>query len=309
MNRSSSKLVICSILIAVFLVLTGQLWSQPGIDQVLAEKELAVMKSVISTSLSMTRKKLQGDQGAGKRSRWYSRAIWYGQDSTEAGIDGYYLHGQGIIFTIPSPCLSSGNLADLEELAIRIEEIQEGSAEDSEYAIQEVKEMEMELKMQQQELELLRRDMRTMPSPPEPPDPPEPPEVPDEPKEIKVIATSKNGGGADRKITIVTDTVRDLKEKLTDLREKNAKRNEQAARERAAIKQELIGVVAAYGDTLTQVKENEYINIIMKDDCDRFDLDSSGAARTVLSVRKSDISAYRSGQITLDQLKSRFVEY
>ncbi|MBN2321719.1 MAG: hypothetical protein JXR49_21750 [Acidobacteria bacterium] len=65
------------------------------------------------------------------------------------------------------------------------------------------------------------------------------------------------------------------------------------------IKESLIEAVANYGDSLTVVKPDEYINLVF---------DTSGQY-DIVSIQKSWIKDYKAGKLTLDQLKGKTIQY
>lgn len=283
--------------LTIFFILGGVISGQPDIDQVQGEKELAVMKSVISTSLSLAKKSLKEEDSSDRR---LGRYRMFTTDFDADVIEGYYLHGQGVVFTIPYPCLSGRFPGNWEnEIDIRLDEIMEEKLVDSEFIEQEVELLLNEVELQRQELGL----PHAVPPPPPPPGAPKAPvspePAPDPAAEMEAAEAAKN----------FEKQVSKIKVRLREVKEQTAEQKEKTAKEREAIKKELIDVVAVHGSSLTQVKENEFINLILRDNCEAFNWNDSEDSRTVLSVKKSDLSAYRSGQITKEQLKSRFIEY
>jgi hypothetical protein len=300
-NRIYNKLIPFFLLI---FFLTGVLISQPGIDSRQGGKELEIMKSVISTSLAMTRKDLRSEEEKGNRNRRYESFL------DADAIEGYYLHGQGVVFTIPYPCLAGNFAGELHELEISLDVINEMDMGDIDQLVDETAFLESQVELQRHELEMQRHEFHfNIPSPPRPPEPPHAPEVPgiEEEQESAEISRSSERNIATQKE--VEKRVARIKTNLRKVREESEEQKENADVERKAIKQELINVVAVHGDSLTQVKENEFINLVLRDRCDRFGWSDEESSQTVLSIRKSDITAYRSGQLTLEQLKSSFVEY
>ena len=286
--------------LTTFFILGGFSIGQPDIDPVQAEKELEVMKSVISTSLSLTKKSLRKVETSESRRGRLER---YTLDFDEESIEGYYLYGQGVVFAIPYPCLSGRFSADWEDdIDVRLEEVMEGALADRELVEQEVEILLNEVEMQRQELGL----SHTVAPPPAPPAAPKPPAAPEPDPKPGSVASKEEIADAERNLE---KKVSRIKVRLREVKEQTEEQKAKTAKEREAIKQELIGVVAVHGGSLTQVKENEFINLILRDQCRPFVWNDSKDERTVLSVKKADISAYRSGQITLDQLKSRFIEY
>ncbi len=286
--------------LTAFFILGGVSIGQPDIDPVQAEKELEVMKSVISTSLSLTKKSLRKVETSESRRGRLER---YTLDFDEESIEGYYLYGQGVVFTIPYPCLSGRFPGDWEDdIDVRLEEVMEGALADRELVEQEVEILMNEVEMQRQELGL----SHAVPPPPAPPAAPMPPAAPEPDPKPGSVASKEEIVDAEKNLE---KKVSRIKVRLREVKEQTEEQKAKTAREREAIKQELIDVVAVHGGSLTQVKENEFINLILTDQCRPFVWNDSKDERTVLSVKKADISAYRSGQVTLEQLKSRFIEY
>lgn len=292
------------IFFTMVFILTGFLVGQPDIDTRQGEKEIEIMKSVISTSLAMTKKDLRSEE---ERDSRYRR---YGLDIDVDVIEGYYLHGQGVVFTIPYPCLTGALEGELEELEINLDAISDMEMDDFDQLVDETAFLEMQIEMRMHEFEMQRHelDLRNIspPRPPAPPLAPDAPEIAGESESVEAAASSE------RQTEIKKDIekrVARIQVNLREVREKSEEQEKNAAVEREAIKQELINVIAVHGDSLTQVKENEYINLVLKDRCGRFDWGNTSEPQTVLSVKRSDLTAYRSGQLSLDQLKSRFVEY
>ena len=72
----------------------------------------------------------------------------------------------------------------------------------------------------------------------------------------------------------------------------------------------LVEALANYGDALTQVKSNEYINLILS--TNTFDDTDSGRMKTrhdIISAQKSWITDYKAGRITLDNFKQKVLQY
>ncbi len=287
--------------LTIFFILGGLLIGQPDINTAQAEKELAVMKSVMMTSLALTKKSLREEETGSNRRDRYSRYLTSFDEDT---IEGYYLYGQGVVFTIPYPCLSGWFDGDWEDsIDIRLGEIMEGTQDDSEFVEQEVTLLLNEVELQRKELGL----SDPVFSPPSPPAAPEPPAAPQpEPKPETVSASLKAVAEAEKDLE---KKIKKIKIKLREVKEQTEEQKAKTTREREAIKQELIGAVAEHGSSLTQVREDEFINLILGDQCETFIRSDTGNDQTILSVRKSDLSAYRSGQLTLEQIKSRFIEY
>jgi hypothetical protein len=73
----------------------------------------------------------------------------------------------------------------------------------------------------------------------------------------------------------------------------------------------LIEALANYGDSLTQVKPGEYVNLIL-DTEDTLDIMDYGPAKTrhdVISAQKSWITDYKAGRISLENFKQKVLQY
>ncbi len=108
--------------------------------------------------------------------------------------------------------------------------------------------------------------------------------------------------------------------RLTELQEKAKQHREQAEKEREKLgelmkqaKGYLIETRANYGDSLTTVKPNEYINLILTADWDGSSYligsDEPRVRRDVISVQKSVITDYKAGRINLDAFKQKVLQY
>ena len=294
-------------LIAILMV-TGVLAAQPDIDSRQAEKELAIMKSVISTTLKLLRKDFQEKYETDVEvAGVFRRHVEYLHEIEHSSIEGQYLFGQGVIFTIPYPCLGEDFPFEVVELEHRLQEMVEDQMVDAEYLVEEAEYLAEEAERALRDADLARREVIIMRSPPsaqEPPEAPEPPDSPEPHPEIPDVPELSPEAKAR-----LERTVKDINIKLTVLKEESEEQKKLIAEERDAIKEELIEVIAAHGDSLSQLKQDQFINLVLKDQCGHFGWRADNTEQTVLSVRKSDVSAYRSGQITMDQLRERFVEY
>jgi len=133
--------------------------------------------------------------------------------------------------------------------------------------------------------------------PPKPATAPQPPPAPQAPKAV---------------------TQEDLQKKLADLQEQAKKNRENQEQQRAQmtealgkIKTYLIETLANYGDSLTTIKPNEYITlVIMTNDMgDLFGGDRSSSHCEMVSAQKSWITDYKAGKLSLDAFKQKVLQY
>jgi len=112
----------------------------------------------------------------------------------------------------------------------------------------------------------------------------------------------------------------ELRKKVADAQERVKKSREDAEANRAKflaslaqIKVYLIEALANHGDSLTTVKPNEYLTLVIStDDYDGFMLGDETGPRTrreIISVQKSWITDYKAGRLTLDAFKQKALQY
>ena len=112
-----------------------------------------------------------------------------------------------------------------------------------------------------------------------------------------------------------------MKKRLFEAQEKVRQRREEMEAERkklmeylGVIKGYLVEAIANYGDSMTTVKNGEYINLII--DVDRFGGgrflemgDSNQPTYQIITVPRSLITDYKAGKLTLETFKQRVQEY
>jgi hypothetical protein len=301
MNRKSSlsNYLVISV-VSLVLGFSGILQAQTDYDTVQIDREIAVMKSIIETSLNLARKSVQAE---GSRSSGFdSRFQYWEQFSGGGGVNGYYLYGQGAVFTIPYPCLSGKSPREWDEVVARIEELKAQESPNVGYLLSEMAFLESQIQMEQRELDMMRSSgeslFETVPF-----------EEPESPETVEPRAP--RGRDTEARKEALEKRIKRLQERLEKGRERSEDQRAKAEKERELIREELFRVIATHGDSLTEVKDDEYINLILNDSCEpfRWNRNREGRSQSVLSVRKSDLGLYRSGQLTLDQLKQKFIEY
>ena len=301
---AASALSVLIVLAACLVGISGSSLGQPGRDSGKAEKELEIMKSVISTTISMTKQRLAEEREEGEDYR--SRYQRYMVDFNENAIDGYYLHGQGVVFTIPFPCESAGFSLNLERELARLDEA------GLEHSL-DIEEMEQEIEMLVTEVELQRQELGLPHAVPPPPPPFSAPEAPAEPEIPETELSGPELAGKKEALARARENVEKavarVRVRMKEAQEKSSQLEEMAAAEKEAIKEELINVLASHGGSLTQVKNGEFINLVLEESCEPLGWRNRNSKRTVLSVRKDDIIAHLTGQISLDELEAKIVEY
>jgi hypothetical protein len=314
----------------IFLCLGTFSWAQGAktalFDVVKSQQELEIMKQILGTTLSFVAQNIQTKQAeakqvntpfgtAGTRSTSGQVNTPFGavviRDTYRyANMNAFYLYGQGAVFVMPTSNLrfsSYGALAGgYSGAATR------------------------ELMAAQGEIEAISREMAVQARSLgegiaggvsggvvggvlTPPPPPPPPQVaqPKQPTPPTAPAPPAKPGQVSQE---------ELRKKVTEAQEKVKKVRADTEVSRAKfleslveIKAFLIEALANHGDSLTTVKPNEYITLVlMLDDFgDSLYMDATGGRtrQEVISVQKSWITDYKAGRLTLDAFKQKAIQY
>ena len=71
----------------------------------------------------------------------------------------------------------------------------------------------------------------------------------------------------------------------------------------AGVRESLVDTLAKYGDSLTSIKPDEYINLVFQ--TSPTSLSASGRGTETITVRKSWITDYKAGKMTLDEFRKK----
>jgi hypothetical protein len=328
------KLHFCLIL-AVSLVL---LWwkAMPGsqsqpFDSKKSQQELEIMKGILRTTLDFAAKELQGASSDDKRATFDFGGF--------SNISAFYLYGQGAVFAIPTSSLrhsfnfhweglkgsleglqgSVAALAGPQEINIDLGDLDAKVQEEVERAHEEVDRVQEEIARAQEKMELDREregeanlpNLAAAPAPPAPAAPQAPP-APAAPP-----ASPKRARPATPRAGLTPEKRERLQKRLAEAQEKVKKRQEELERNRAKFREQLaelkvylIEALANHGDSLSVVKPNEYINLIMTEEGgDSFFSGESRGRREIISVQKSAITEYKAGRINLEAFKQKVLDY
>jgi hypothetical protein len=262
-------------------------------------QEIEIMKGILSTTLSFVVQNLQKQQAATKQAGISTPfGTLSGTSSWRfSNINAFYLYGQGAVFVIPTSGLRLASYGEAMNLY-------ETYSRDLQRASREVEARAQESALRSAAVAAaasgvargVAGGVNTPPTPPKPPAPPAPPERPAQVSQ------------------------EELRKKLADAQEKVKRSQEVAEANRAKfiaalgeIKTYLIEALANHGDSLTTVKSNEYITlIIMTDGYDGAELlDAAGSKtnREIISIQRSWITDYKAGRLTLDAFKQKVLQY
>jgi hypothetical protein len=104
----------------------------------------------------------------------------------------------------------------------------------------------------------------------------------------------------------------EAQEEVKKRREETEQRRQRMLESVAQIKVYLIEALANHGDSLTHVRPNEYINIVITSEefGDKLFFDSTDrGGNDVISVQKSIVTDYKAGRLTLDAFKQKVLQY
>ena len=330
------KIYVCSVVIVILILIWWN--ATPGsqaqfFDPKKSQQELEIMKGILRTTLDFAAKELQG---GGSEDRHNGPAIEFGGFSN---ISAFYLYGQGAVFTIPTSSMrhsfnfhfeglkgsldglqgSVAALAGPQDVNIEVSNLDEKIQEELDRAHEEVERAQEEMERAQQQMERAReREQRSdAPSvaaipapgaPAAPQAPPAPAAPPTSPKPPRTT-TARAGLSPERR--------EQLRKRLAEAQEKVKKRQEELERSRAKFREQLaevkvylIEALANHGDSLSVVKPNEYINLIIAEESgDAFFSGDSRSRREIISVQKSVIADYKAGRINLEVFKQKVLDY
>lgn len=111
----------------------------------------------------------------------------------------------------------------------------------------------------------------------------------------------------------------DARKRLAEAQDRVRRRREESEQERQKLMETiaearvfLIEALANHGDSLTTVKSNEYINLVLTTDGANVlfaGTEEPASQRQIISVQKSVIIDYKAGRLTLEALKQKVLQY
>ena len=237
-------------------------WAQGAnapFDMAKTQKELEIMRGIFKTTLSF-------NSGDSQRDRFFDFA----------DIRFLYLTDQGVNFYVQNPGFFLPSIA-LDNIEIEFDEAA----------------LQTDLEMIQENLKIMQENLKQKEM--------EAGEYSSARKSIEEanaeVKRGKEAWEAQKAKMLVQQ--KEMQQKIQAQNEKIAKQQEDRRQKLPAIKESLIEAVANYGDTLTTVKIDEYINLVF---------DTSGQYE-VVSIQKSWIKDYKAGKLTLDQFKAKAIQY
>ena len=278
------KKYFCFFLIVMFVGAIS--WAQGTkdlFDVKKSQKELDIMKGILGTTLSYVAQSLQQSTTAGASAKTRTTYSLTGSFRS-SNITAFYLYGQGAVFIFPSSSLRFSNVFAVADwshnLVASTDAIRAYASTMQDYGV------------------VLAR-------------------------EVEEAAKSQSGAAAKAPPTKKVDKLVDreeLKKKLAEVQEMTRKSREEAEAAREGfmktlgeIKGYLIEALADYGDSLTTVKPNEYITLVLSTGDGDLDFVYSGSEersrREIISVQKAWVTDYKAGRLTLDAFKQKAIQY
>jgi hypothetical protein len=265
-----------------------------------SQEELEIMKGIISTKLSYVAEDSQRENAS----------LW-----RFSNINAFYLSGQGAVFIIPTSSLRSFNFRSSSDDLGRLRE-------QMELIRMQMERTQGEAAAVTETYDRLRQMTNSglgtgtgqgtggsaATAPPAAPAPPSPPSPQVQPFSIQA------------KTEEIQKREAEARARLSELQERSKKREaeESANREKflqrlAEIKGYLIETLASYGDSLTTVKANDSINLVLLSDVfdgnGNYSFGKRGTRYDIISVQKSWITDYKAGRLNLEGFKQKALQY
>lgn len=271
------------------------------------------MRGIIGTTLSFVAREMQQREAGSRTSDDAAVPRVFGMGNN---VDSYYFYGQGATFVVPMrPRFAFGHFAGLAGMDDSVNEAMEQA--------------EAELEAAQDKMEARSESFSrafgtsyggpvTAPVPPPlaPPAPPVapapavapvPPAPPAPPAAVDVKRTARQTRNLEESRKRLAEAQEKMKEKVKQRRMQSELSQKRLQESIDQIKIYLVEALANHGDSLTLVKPNEYINIVITADGDNFM--GSDERKEVISVQKSTITDYKAGRLTLDAFKQKVLQY
>jgi hypothetical protein len=272
-----------------------------------SEQELEIMKGILSTTLEFVAQEMQSDTGkTSTKTGPFMVRRWM-----RSNVGGFYLYGQGATFVIPLSGLRFGLskvklLGSLDEIEA-LPELALHSLEEAEAAYEAAQAQVADQAAELEDMARAQAEYRAAlaAAPPRAPKPPALPKAAQAPTPAPAPVAQDREEKVRRKLV-------EAQEQVKKRREETEQRRQKFMESLAQIKIHLIEALANHGDSLTQVRPNEYINIVLTTDEGEtifFESTGGGTHNDVISVQKSVITDYKAGRLTLDAFKQKVLNY
>ena len=278
----------CTVVLATLISLgVTELAQAQLFDQEKSRQEIETMRGILRTSLDYA---LKRNPQASEDSK-FGDLTGFNRPSR---ITGFYLYGQGALFAISLASSSSAAFTSMAALAEPIP-----------------------------------------PAPPLPPAAPAPPPAPSLLNEDDLAAARQEAEAAQADVAAAAaqakqqqkEAARQMEEimkqtakvqrKMGEWKKQTAEAHARLQEQIATARLALVETLAKYGDSLTVVKPQEYITIVISGEAgpwfsDEFLVGGPVTAdrnQQIVSVQKSVVTDYKAGRITLDEFKKKVLSY
>jgi hypothetical protein len=260
-----------------------------------SQQELEVMRGIIGTTLNFVAREMQQKEpGSRPHEEGLVRAFAMGNN-----VNALYFYGQGATFIVPVSRFGYAHLAGFHGM-------EEGLIE-AEASMEEAREG---LEAQAEALaEFGASSSSGTPAPTPPPPPPAPvaaPAAPAAPAPPAVVSTGRATRPA-RNMEESRKRLAEAQERVKVRRLQTEKMRQRVQEYVQQMKGYLVEAIANHGDSLTHVRPNEYINVVISADGE--DFFGGDGQKEIISVQKSTITDYKAGRLTLDAFKQKVLQY
>lgn len=272
-----------AVLFALVFVIVKPIAQQPPFDKEKSRQELETMKGILRTSLSYALKRMDTKPA----STGEPAVIGFGKGEWGfGGIEAFYLQGQGAVFVIPMSALRGGghmiygegfefgDVMGLEEAVIAQAALGKAMTEDMARAIEEQKES---------------------------------------------AQTPKPAEGKDKDQPTVQKKMEQNKARIEKMQQKLEQRRAEAKKQQELLLSRVQGLkgglkdaLANFGDSLTIVKPEEWVTVVISGGGGGFKMWESGdqdESCHVIAVKKSMVTDLKAGKISREEFDRRLTDY
>jgi hypothetical protein len=232
-----------------------------------SKEEMEIMKGILNTTLSYAAQSLsqRGTSTASSK----TNSVYGSMPMQFSKINAFHLTGQGVVFVIPTAGLRAPSPNVFSE----------DFGEDLSWQIENsmassMEEASAQVALAKESLEAIQKA----------------PGVQD-PSAIKREELRKK-------------RAEEIQAKMQKRRAEEQAQKEKFIRNLAEIKSRLIETLANYGDSFTTIKPDEYINLALTAE-NGFNVENEQSAYQTISIKRSWITDYKAGRLTLDSFKQK----
>jgi hypothetical protein len=270
-------LTFLALLVSASLAILKPIADQPPVDREKSRQELETMKGILRTSISYA---MRTQNSAAEEDN--AEVRFYGMRGSR--VDAFYLYGQGAVFVIPVGSFGRGlhseisafvsaAIPDPEQIGLIAEEAARAAGEVAETLSPDTERQRERAERQRERTEEQRERLR-------------------------------------RQLESQRQSLEERRAAAAKRREEMNKRREELARNVDLLAGSLRDTLASYGDSLTILRPEESITLVLTTESGFGPWGDSPASDTrVLSVRKALVTDLKAGKVTRDEFNRRMVDY